>query len=100
MSSPVLVYKGRELAAYGFGDPHPFGIDRHDVFHRELAEANLDEGIRYMTPRRATVDELLLFHTPEYIDRVSRMSKEGRRCPGSSTRHRTLSEPRLRPSTR
>ena len=78
MSSPVLVYKGRELAAYGFGDPHPFGIDRHDVFHRELAEANLDEGIRYMTPRRATVDELLLFHTPEYIDRVSRMSKEGR----------------------
>ena len=46
--------------------------------HRELAEANLDEGIRYMTPRRATVDELLLFHTPEYIDRVSRLSKEGR----------------------
>jgi acetoin utilization protein AcuC len=31
-----------------------------------------------MTPRRASVDELLLFHTPEYIDKVSRMSKEGR----------------------
>jgi acetoin utilization protein AcuC len=30
-----------------------------------------------MAPRRATVDELLLFHTPEYIDKVSRMSKEG-----------------------
>ena len=78
MSDPVLVYKGGEIAAYGFGDPHPFGTDRHDVFHRELAEADLDGAIRYMTPRRATVDELLLFHTPEYIDKVSRMSKEGR----------------------
>ncbi len=78
MTDPVLVYKGHEIAAYGFGDPHPFGTDRHDVFHRELAEAELDEGIRYVTPRRASVDELLLFHTPEYIERVSRMSKEGR----------------------
>ncbi len=78
MSDPVLVYKGKEIAAYGFGDPHPFGTDRHDVFHRELAAAELDPAIRYATPRRASVDELLLFHTPEYIDRVSRMSKEGR----------------------
>ena len=78
MSDPVLVYKGDEIAAYGFGDPHPFGTDRHDVFHRELAEAALGDAIRYMPPRRASVDELLLFHMPEYIDRVSRMSKDGR----------------------
>ncbi|HSM29055.1 MAG TPA: acetoin utilization protein AcuC [Woeseiaceae bacterium] len=78
MSDPVLVYKGDEIAAYGFGDPHPFGTDRHDVFHRELAEASLGDAIRYMTPRRASVDELLLFHMPEYIDKVSRMSEEGR----------------------
>ena len=37
MSEPVLVYKGDAIAAYGFGDPHPFGLDRHDVFHDELA---------------------------------------------------------------
>ena len=49
MTDPVLVYKGEEIAAYGFGDPHPFGTDRHDVFH-----------------------------TADYIDKVSRMSKEGR----------------------
>ena len=78
MSDPVLVYKGSEIAAYGFGDPHPFGTDRHDVFHGELARAELGDAVRYMTPRRATVDELLLFHTSEYIDKVSRMSKEGR----------------------
>jgi acetoin utilization protein AcuC len=78
MTDPVLVYRGPEIAAYGFGDPHPFGTDRHDVFHGELAEADLGDALRYMTPRRATVDELLLFHTPQYIDKVSRMSTEGR----------------------
>jgi acetoin utilization protein AcuC len=78
MGDPVLVYKGKALAAYGFGDPHPFGIDRHDVFHRELAEAGIDDAITYRNPRRASVDELLLFHTADYIDKVSRMSQEGK----------------------
>lgn len=78
MTDPVLVYKGDDLARYGFGDPHPFGTDRHDVFHRELALANLDSGVAFARPRRASVDELLLFHTADYIDKVSRMSQEGK----------------------
>jgi acetoin utilization protein AcuC len=78
MSDPVLVYRGEELANYGFGDPHPFGTDRHDVFHAELAEANLGDAISYARPRHASVDELLLFHTADYIDKVSRMSVDGK----------------------
>jgi acetoin utilization protein AcuC len=78
MNTPVLVYKGEALASYGFGDPHPFGLDRHGVFHDELAAAGLDEGIEYAVPGSASVDDLLLFHTPEYIDLVSRMSAEGK----------------------
>ena len=78
MSDPVLVYKGAELARYGFGDPHPFGLDRHDVFQDELAAAGLEAGIAYADPGQATVDDLLLFHTADYIDKVSRMSAEGR----------------------
>ncbi len=77
MTRPVLVYKGDEIAAYGFGDPHPFGTDRHHVFHEELAAAEL-ENIEYRHPRRASVDDLMLFHTPEYINRVSKLSSEGR----------------------
>ena len=42
MSDSVLVYKGDELASYGFGDPHPFGFDRHDVFQDELESAGFD----------------------------------------------------------
>jgi len=75
---PMFVYKGEALANYGFGDEHPFGVDRHDAFQTELANAQLGTAIQYADPRRASVDELALFHTSEYIDRVSKMSQEGR----------------------
>ena len=78
MSDTVLVYRGEEIAAYGFGDPHPFGTDRHDVFHAELEKAGLGNSIEYGHPRPALVDELALFHTAEYIDKVSRKSIEGK----------------------
>ena len=78
MSDTVLVYRGKEIAAYGFGDPHPFGTDRHDVFHAELDKAGLADSIDYGHPRPALVDELALFHTAEYIDKVSRLSALGK----------------------
>ena len=78
MSDPVLVYRGEDIARYGFGDPHPFGTDRHDVFHKELLQANFGDAVRYERPRQASVDELLLFHTSEYIDKVSRLSQLGK----------------------
>ncbi|MEM7431263.1 MAG: acetoin utilization protein AcuC [Pseudomonadota bacterium] len=78
MGEPVLVYKGEALAAYGFGDPHPFGLDRHDVFQDELSRAGIEAGIRYERPQRASVDDLRLFHSADYIDMVSRKSVEGR----------------------
>lgn len=78
MSDTVLVYRGESIAAYGFGDPHPFGTDRHDVFHAELAGAGLGDGIAIGHPRQALVDELALFHTPDYIDKVSRLSAAGK----------------------
>jgi acetoin utilization protein AcuC len=77
MGESVLVYKGEEIAAYGFGDPHPFGTDRHDVFHAELAQAGLGEAVHFGHPRPALADELALFHSADYIDRVSRLSAEG-----------------------
>lgn len=71
------MYKGDALACYGFGEEHPFGIDRHEVFQAELSKAALGACIEYREPRRATVDELALFHTASYIVKVSRMSQEG-----------------------
>ena len=84
MSDTVLVYRGEEIAAYGFGDTHPFGIDRHDVFHSELDKAGLADSIDYGHPRPALVDELALFHTADYIDKVSRLSALGKNLKGTS----------------
>ena len=74
---PVFVYKGEALANYGFGDEHPFGLDRHDAFQVELADAGLGASIEYAGTRRATVDELSLFHSADFIDFVSKRSSEG-----------------------
>ena len=76
-TKPVYVYKGDAIANYGFGEDHPFGHDRHAAFHTALAAAKLGNSIEYAVPRRASVDDLALFHTPDYIDHVSRMSQEG-----------------------
>jgi len=73
----MYVYRGDALANYGFGDEHPFGMDRHAAFQTELAEADLGAAIQYVEPRRASVDDIALFHTPEYIDLVSKRSQEG-----------------------
>ena len=73
----INVYKGAALASYGFGDEHPFGFDRHDAFHAELLNAELGTAIQYASPRRASIDELSLFHTNEYIDLVSKKSEQG-----------------------
>ncbi len=77
MSNPVFVYRGDAIAHYGFGEGHPFGPDRHDVFYAELDRAGLNGLVEYQGTRRATVDELALFHTPDYIDQVSKLSHEG-----------------------
>ena len=78
MNNSVLVYKSKEIAAYGFEGSHPFGTDRHDVFHAELSRALLDEFIDFGSSRPASLDELLSFHTAEYLERVSRLSSLGK----------------------
>ncbi|MEO1202995.1 MAG: acetoin utilization protein AcuC [Pseudomonadota bacterium] len=77
MRPNVHVYKGEQLARYGFGDPHPFGTDRHDVFHAELANSAIADDLEFAKPERGSVDDLARFHTVEHIDRVSRLSALG-----------------------
>ena len=47
----IYVYRGEALANYGFGDEHPFGIDRHDVFQQELAAQGLGDAVAYAEPQ-------------------------------------------------
>jgi acetoin utilization protein AcuC len=66
----VVVIKDPADAAYGFGAGHPFGTDRHDAFHAELAATGVADQVEFATARVASRDELLRFHTGRYIDFV------------------------------
>lgn len=73
----MFVYAGNDLARYGFGDDHPFGPDRFFRFWQTFEEAGLDRQTKIQSPVTGTREDLLLFHTPDYIERVEHLSKTG-----------------------
>lgn len=77
MTAPVCVFAGEALAAYHFGDAHPFGPRRHAVFMEALKRQGLEERVRMCEPATAEDADLLLFHTEEYLSRVRQFSITG-----------------------
>jgi acetoin utilization protein AcuC len=77
MPVPVAVVAGEAIARYGFPNGHPFGADRHDCFVRELAAQGLADQVMHSAPRCATSDELIAFHTPDYVEFVRQKSASG-----------------------
>ncbi len=73
----VSVYYGKQLGAYGFGEDHPFGVDRQQAFWDEFIERKLDQQTTVQQPVQATEDDLLLFHTAEYVEKVRTLSQRG-----------------------
>ncbi|WP_455365828.1 acetoin utilization protein AcuC [Kaarinaea lacus] len=73
----VAVYIGDELARYGFGQGHPFGPDRHDAFVHEMRRRGLDQKVSLQSPVVASDEQILLFHTPDYLNEVKARSKTG-----------------------
>jgi acetoin utilization protein AcuC len=73
----VAVVAGERLARYGFPHGHPFGPDRHAAFMRELEQSGLAQRVRLLEPVQASRDELLRFHTAEYVERVQLASQSG-----------------------
>ncbi|MBM23488.1 MAG: acetoin utilization protein AcuC [Gammaproteobacteria bacterium] len=69
--SKILVVKDDNIAAYGFGDDHPFGPDRHGAFHRYLSDSGISSLVHLATSEYIAVRaDIERFHTNEYIDRV------------------------------
>lgn len=77
MTANVAVIVSERLGTYGFGEGHPFGPDRLAAFLRELEARGLPERVMTLEPRLATEEELLAFHTPEYLQRVKDASASG-----------------------
>jgi len=76
-SHSCCVYLGDKLAAYGFGNDHPFGPQRHAVFEKALRSQALDTRVDIMPPVISGRETLELFHTTDYIDKVIELSQSG-----------------------
>ncbi len=73
----VTVYYGEALAAYGFGEGHPFGPDRLDAFWNAAKQSGLDRKLEVAPPVIANREELEYFHTQTYIEKLIRLSAKG-----------------------
>jgi acetoin utilization protein AcuC len=71
------VVVSERLARYGFGAGHPFGLDRHAAFVREFESRGLQRRVQMIDVRDASYDELLSFHTAEYVNLVRERSASG-----------------------
>ena len=71
------VYFGEQLGRYGFGQGHPFGPDRLDAFWKETLKQGIDKRVQVLAPVACAEQNLLRFHTAEYVARVKAASKNG-----------------------
>lgn len=68
---------GDELATYHFGEEHPFGPKRYWAFKEEFERRQLDKKVMLSKPQQATEQQLALFHTQDYINKVKELSAKG-----------------------
>ena len=65
------------LADYHFGESHPFGPKRYWAFKEECENRKLTEQVTLASGQMASEEQLALFHTPDYINKVKALSKTG-----------------------
>ena len=75
--SRVGVYIGDGLRQYGFGEGHPFGLDRLDAFWNQALKTGLANQVKVLDPVSCEKSDLTRFHDEDYVDFLNRMSRLG-----------------------
>ena len=78
-NTDVNLYVDDDLGAYGFPDDHPLGIDRQGAFLREAVERGLIARTTRDVSREALREELVRFHSDEYVELVFTAEENGMR---------------------
>src|SRR5712692_6058786 len=79
MPGPVALVYGEELMKHRLSDQHPLQPIRVKLAVELIRSTGLIEHSHLLPPRRATVDELELVHSPEYVDLVRKLSDPAKR---------------------
>jgi acetoin utilization protein AcuC len=77
MSHEAILIADQALAAYGFPDGHPFGVDRYGAYMQELERSASLPGLDRRGSRQATREEIEAFHTARYVSFVIDASERG-----------------------
>src|SRR6266550_6899515 len=79
MSGPVTLVYGDELMKHHLSDEHPLQPIRVKLTMELITSTGLIEHAHLLPPRAATIEELELVHSPEYVELVQRLSDPKRR---------------------
>ncbi|MFV1983714.1 MAG: acetoin utilization protein AcuC [Thiohalomonadales bacterium] len=74
----VSVYIGEKLARYGFGAEHPFGTDRMAAFWDYAVQRGITKHVIVNQPVDANEQQILLFHSKQYLKHVQKCSREAK----------------------
>lgn len=77
MASETAVVIGEELCEYDLGSNHPLRPERLKIAFALAKNYELISSVDILTPRLAKFEELLLFHTREYVNKVKEYSRLG-----------------------
>jgi len=79
MSGPVALVYGDELMKHRLSDQHPLQPIRVKLAVDLIRSTGLIEHAHLLPPRRATIAELELVHSPQYVDLVRKLSDPSQR---------------------
>src|SRR5436853_3963512 len=80
MSGPVTLVYGDELMKHHLSDEHPLQPIRVKLTMELITSTGLIEHCHLVPPRAATIEELELVHSPEYVDLVRKLSDPAQRA--------------------
>lgn len=80
MSGPVAIVHGDELMKHRLSDQHPLQPIRVKLAMDLIRSTGLIEHAHLLPPRQATIQELELVHSPDYVDLVRKLSDPAQRA--------------------
>ena len=73
----VAVARGEALFRYSFPEPHPLNKLRLERFYEMLDRENLGDRVVFIEPEISTPEDIMLFHTKDYVEFVQEKSQKG-----------------------